>query len=76
VTPDWNPVLGSIADCEGLVVGFGFSGHGFKLSPSVGKLLAQCALERPTDVSLQPYAIDRFADGTLLRGRYGIGAVS
>jgi sarcosine oxidase, subunit beta len=76
VTPDWNPVLGSIADYEGLVVGFGFSGHGFKLSPSVGKLLAQCALEKSTDVSLQPYSIDRFANGTLLRGRYGSGAVS
>jgi sarcosine oxidase, subunit beta len=76
VTPDWNPVLGPIADYEGLVVGFGFSGHGFKLSPSVGKLLAQCALERPTDFSLEPYAIGRFDNGSLLRGRYGSGAVS
>ena len=76
VTPDWNPVLGTIADFEGLVVGFGFSGHGFKLSPAVGKLLAQCALERPTDFSLRPYAIDRFDKGILLRGRYGGGAVS
>jgi sarcosine oxidase subunit beta len=76
VTPDWNPVLGAIADFEGLVVGFGFSGHGFKLSPAVGKLLAQCALERPTDFSLRPYAIDRFDKGILLRGRYGGGAVS
>jgi glycine/D-amino acid oxidase-like deaminating enzyme len=76
VTPDWNPVLGSIADYEGLVVGFGFSGHGFKLSPSVGKVLAQYALERPPDISLRAYAIDRFANGTLLRSRYGSGAVS
>ena len=76
VTPDWNPVLGSIAGCEGLVVGFGFSGHGFKLSPTVGKLLAQCALQEPTDVSLRPYSIDRFNNGALLRGAYGGGAVS
>lgn len=76
VTPDWNPVLGAVAGYEGLVVGFGFSGHGFKLSPSVGKLLAQCALKQPTDVALRPYAIDRFENGALLRGRYGNGAVS
>jgi len=76
VTPDWNPVLGSVADVEGLTVGFGFSGHGFKLSPGIGKLLAQHALGLPTDVSLEPYALDRFASGALLTGKYGLGAVS
>lgn len=76
VTPDWNPVLGSVGDIEGLVVGFGFSGHGFKLSPGIGKILAQYALGQPTDVSLAPYALDRFASGNLLVGKYGLGAVS
>jgi sarcosine oxidase, subunit beta len=76
VTPDWNPVLGSVADVEGLTVGFGFSGHGFKLSPGIGKLLAQHALGQPTDVSLDPYALSRFASGALLTGKYGLGAVS
>ncbi len=76
VTPDWNPVLGGVGDIEGLVVGFGFSGHGFKLSPSVGRLLAQHALGQPTEVSLAPYALDRFTTGALLVGKYGSGAVS
>ncbi|MEM5345036.1 NAD(P)/FAD-dependent oxidoreductase [Paraburkholderia azotifigens] len=76
VTPDWNPVLGNVGDVEGLVVGFGFSGHGFKLSPGIGKLLAQHALGQPTDVSLAPYALDRFSTGALLVGKYGSGAVS
>jgi glycine/D-amino acid oxidase-like deaminating enzyme len=76
VTPDWNPVLGKVAGIEGLVVGFGFSGHGFKLSPGIGKILAQHALGQPTDVSLAPYALDRFASGALLVGKYGSGAVS
>ncbi|NIF52803.1 FAD-binding oxidoreductase [Burkholderia sp. Ax-1724] len=76
VTPDWNPVLGPVADIEGLTVGFGFSGHGFKLSPGVGKLLAQHALGLPTDVSLAPYALSRFESGALLVGKYGSGAVS
>lgn len=76
VTPDWNPVLGRIGGVEGLVAGFGFSGHGFKLSPAVGRVLAQEALGLATDVPLAPYALERFARGALLTGRYGRGAVS
>lgn len=76
VTPDWNPVLGRVPGVEGLVVGYGFSGHGFKLSPTVGLVLAQETLGLATDVSLQPYSIDRFAAGSLLVGKYGSGAVS
>ncbi|MEZ5738364.1 MAG: FAD-binding oxidoreductase [Burkholderiaceae bacterium] len=76
VTPDWNPVLGPVPQVPGLVVGFGFSGHGFKLSPAVGRVLAQAALQQATDVSLAPYALSRFDQGNLLRGGYGVGAVS
>jgi sarcosine oxidase subunit beta len=76
VTPDWNPVLGRVDGLPGLIVACGFSGHGFKLSPAVGRVLAQEALGLPTDVPLAPYALSRFARGALLRGRYGAGAVS
>lgn len=76
VTPDWNPVLGPLPGWDGLVVAFGFSGHGFKLSPAVGRLLAQAALRLPTDVPLAPYRFTRFAEGTPLAGAYGKGAVS
>lgn len=76
VTPDWNPVLGRVPGLDGLVVAFGFSGHGFKLSPAVGCVLAQEVLGLPTDVALAPYSIERFRTGRLLSGRYGVGAVS
>jgi sarcosine oxidase subunit beta len=76
VTPDWNPVLGAMPGIEGFIVGFGFSGHGFKLCPAIGKVLAQLATGVPTDVSLQPYRFERFAKGELLLGKYGAGAVS
>ena len=76
VTPDWNPVLGRLPDVPGLIVAYGFSGHGFKLSPAVGRVLAQDALGLPTDVPLAPYAHERFRAGRLLTGRYGSGAVS
>lgn len=76
VTPDWNPVLGRLPEVPGLIVAYGFSGHGFKLSPAVGRVLAQEALGLPTDVPLAPYALERFRSGRLLTGRYGAGAVS
>jgi sarcosine oxidase, subunit beta len=76
VTPDWNPVLGPLPGWDGLQVGFGFSGHGFKLSPMVGLLLAQSALGVPPQLSLQPYRYARFSEGQLFHGQYGAGAVS
>ena len=76
VTPDWNPVLGRLHDVKGLIVGYGFSGHGFKLSPGVGRVLAQEALGLATDVALDPYSLERFRNGKMLVGKYGLGAVS
>lgn len=76
VTPDRNPVPGRVADVPGLIVGFGCSGHGFKLPPAMGPVLAQEASGLPTDVSLAPYALERFRSGRLLTGSCGSGTVS
>jgi len=76
VTPDWNPVLGPLPGIDGLHVAFGFSGHGFKLSPVVGRIVAQAALGLPPDYPLAPYSIERFASGRLLVGGYGASVVS
>jgi glycine/D-amino acid oxidase-like deaminating enzyme len=76
VTPDWNPVLGPLPGIEGLFVAFGFSGHGFKLSPMIGRIVAQAALGLPPDLSIAPYSIERFAKGHLLLGSYGASVVS
>ncbi|HVN33670.1 MAG TPA: FAD-binding oxidoreductase [Casimicrobiaceae bacterium] len=75
-TPDWNPVLGPLPGIDGLHVAFGFSGHGFKLSPVVGRLVAQSALGLPTDLPLAPYSIERFTTGRMLVGGYGASVVS
>jgi glycine/D-amino acid oxidase-like deaminating enzyme len=76
VTPDWNPVLGPLPGIDGLHVAFGFSGHGFKLSPMVGRIVAQSALGMTPDLPLTPYSIERFAGGRLLVGEYGASVVS
>ena len=76
ITPDWNPVLSAPAGWEQLVLAYGFSGHGFKLAPAVGKVLAQTVLGETPDVDIAAYHHGRFEDGTLLTGTYGIGSIS
>jgi sarcosine oxidase subunit beta len=41
VTPDWQPVIDKIPEVEGFYCAVGFSGHGFKLGPAVGRILAE-----------------------------------
>jgi glycine/D-amino acid oxidase-like deaminating enzyme len=76
VTPDWNPVMDFAPGIGGLVLSFGFSGHGFKLAPALGRLLAQLALGQPQDLDLGPYSLSRFAEGRQLLGAYGGGSIS
>ncbi len=75
ITPDWNPVLGPAPGLDGLTLTFGFSGHGFKLAPAVGLVLAQQILGQATDVDIAAYGLNRFAKGRLLTGAYGVGSI-
>ena len=73
-SPDWNPIIGEAPGVEGLHLALAWSGHGFKLSPAVGEVVAAELLgaEPPIDVgALRPA---RFAEGKLLRLAYGPGA--
>lgn len=76
ITPDWNPIIGPVPGYDGLYVAVGFSGHGFKLAPTVGEALAQTVLGRKARVPIEPYTPTRFAEGEALRGSYGIGSIS
>jgi glycine/D-amino acid oxidase-like deaminating enzyme len=69
-------VLGRLPGIGGLWLAYGFSGHGFKLAPSIGLMMAQAVLGLPTVLPLDTWSPARFADGRLLIGRYGAGAVS
>jgi len=72
VTPDWNPVI-SRTDVEGLVVAAGFSGHGFKIAPAVGRLIADLVVEgRSSDPRIPEtdFRLSRFAEGDLLKSPY------
>jgi sarcosine oxidase subunit beta len=60
-TPDVIPVLERPAEVEGLVVGAGFSGHGFCLGPVTGEILADLATTGTTAHPIAPFALGRFA---------------
>ena len=71
VTPDWHPIVGNDPDVTGFVHCEGFSGHGFKLGPAVGKTVAETILDgKASTVDISPYRLERFAEGALLAGSY------
>lgn len=73
ITPDWQPVLGPIPEVGGLFVAAGFSGHGFKLSPAVGEVLAAQIVGESPPVDVSMFRLSRFPEGQLIRGRHAQG---
>jgi sarcosine oxidase subunit beta len=41
MTPDGNPIIGKVNDCEGYINAVGMCGQGFMLGPGVGELLSR-----------------------------------
>jgi len=68
VTPDYNPVI-SPSPIEGMWICAGFSGHGYKISPAVGELVADLissGTSRHPDIDHRDFRWERFAEGDLL----------
>jgi len=73
VTPDWQPVLGAVESVGGLFIAAGFSGHGFKLSPALGEVLAALLAGEVPPIDVSMFRLSRFAEGRLIRGRHAQG---
>jgi len=72
VTPDWNPVI-SKAPLDGLLVAAGFSGHGFKIAPAVGLLVADLVIDGHSSdprIPADDFRLSRFAEGDPLKSPY------
>ncbi|XP_061219468.1 peroxisomal sarcosine oxidase [Neopsephotus bourkii] len=59
-TPDGDFILDQHPKHSNIIIGAGFSGHGFKLAPVVGKLLCELSLGEEPSHSTAPFAITRF----------------
>ena len=71
-SPDFQPAFGRVQAVDGLFVGAGFSGHGFKLSPGIGKIMSDLVVDGATDmIDIHPFRVERFAENDLLLGGKG-----
>ena len=60
ISPDWMPILDE-SPVSGLYAAVGMSGHGFKLSPAVGRMMADLVTEGRSPVAdLAAFRLDRF----------------
>ena len=60
ITPDWMPILDE-SPLGGFFIAAGMSGHGFKLSPAVGEMMAALITGSPPPVNPAPFRLGRFA---------------
>lgn len=56
MTENSDFVIDTDPENHGIVYGYGFSGHGFKFAPLVGKLLAELALDRKPSFDLSRFS--------------------
>ena len=66
ITPDWMPILDE-SPVRGFWIAAGMSGHGFKLSPAVGEMVAALVTGAHPPVSPTPFRLGRF-DATAATG--------
>jgi sarcosine oxidase subunit beta len=72
VTPDYNPIIGP-ADVPGLFIAAGFNGHGYKISPAVGRLVADLLIDgTSSDPAIEgtDFRLARFPEGKPLVSAY------
>ncbi|MFD1067509.1 N-methyl-L-tryptophan oxidase [Oceanobacillus locisalsi] len=51
-TPDDHALLGELPNWDNVFVASGFSGHGFKLSPVIGKIIAELMIDGKTESNI------------------------
>jgi glycine/D-amino acid oxidase-like deaminating enzyme len=71
VTPDWHAIVDELPQGSGYYVCSGFSGHGFKLGPAVGLMVADFITGNSTpkfDHTL--FRFSRFEEKNTMEGRY------
>lgn len=64
--PDVVPVVDRVADCQGLIVATGMSGHGFGIGPGFGDVVARIAAGATQKHDISRFRFSRFTDGSEL----------
>jgi sarcosine oxidase subunit beta len=76
ITPDWHPIIDRWPGVAGLYCAVGFSGHGFKLSPTVGDLVAELVVDgKASTLDMTPLRFSRFAEKDPVTTPYSYGVM-
>ena len=71
ITPDWHPILDEIPGVKGLYCAVGFSGHGFKLAPSIGEVMSKLVVgDEISSIYINQLRFTRFEENDLLTSSY------
>lgn len=65
ISPDGQPVLGTVPEFEGYYLALG-CGKGFMLSPMIGEMVAQCIAGQETTLPIDILNVERFKKGELI----------
>jgi glycine/D-amino acid oxidase-like deaminating enzyme len=71
VTPDWYPFVGPRSGLAGYYDASGGSGHGFKISPAMGRELADWIVDGKVAPDFARLSYDRVTKGDLFQQAYG-----
>ena len=76
ITPDWHPILDRLPGMQGGYCAVGFSGHGFKMSPIVGQLMAELIVDgKARELDITPLRLARFDENDLVKTPYSYGVM-
>ncbi len=76
ITPDWHPILDRCPGIEGAYCAVGFSGHGFKMSPVVGQLMAELIVDgQGKTLDIAPLRLARFPENDFVKTPYAYGVM-
>lgn len=71
ITPDWHPILDEVPGVKGLYCAVGFSGHGFKLAPSIGEVMSKLVVgEEISSIDINQLRFTRFEQNDVLTSSY------
>lgn len=77
-TPDQHPIIDELSErgFPGVYCVVGLSGHGFKMAPEFGRIVASLVSRGSfPDYDVSVFRLRRFEDGRLLGGKYGVSTI-
>ena len=66
MTPDKQPIYGTVDGLEGFYLAIGYSGHGFMFGPVTGIVMSEMILGKKPSIDVSMLSLDRFKTGNLI----------